>query len=147
MVETTPTKEISIVKPVITAKKTERRGKNMETLAIQKESPVCAICNVIGHPTHIFPELDKLKPLLGSEAGITTPRFHKKEPATKGKGKALRSNHTCTICRNYGHYTHHCPKISRYRDALHAIKRSYQEDPSTQSFGDEPRTILYLQEE
>ena len=32
-------------------------------------------------------------------------------------------------------------------DALHAIEKSYQEDPSNQSINDEPRTILYLQKE
>lgn len=119
----------------------------MVTPAIQGESPVCAICNVIGHPTHICPELDELKPLLGSETEIMMPRSRKKEPTTKAKGKVLRTNHACTLCNNYGHYTHNFPEIPRYRDALHAIKRSYQENPSTQAFGNESRTILYLQEE
>ena len=72
-VETTPAKEVPIAKPVIMVKKTANRGKNMVTLAIQRESPVCAICDVIGHPTHICQELDELKPLLGSEVDISTP--------------------------------------------------------------------------
>ena len=83
----------------------------METPAIQRESLVCAICDVIGHPTHIYPELDELKPLLGSETYIVMPRSHKKEPATKGKGKALRTNHAFSICNNYRNYTHHYPEI------------------------------------
>ena len=110
------------------------RGKRVETPAIQWESPSCAICDVVGHPTHIFPELDELKPLLNSKADITTPCSSKKEPATKGKGKAFHANHACTICSNYGHYTHHFPEIPRYRDTLHAIEGSYQEDPLAQFF-------------
>ena len=99
------------------------------------------------HPTHICPELDELKPLLGCEADISKWHSHKKELATKSIGKPLRTNHACDICDTYGHYTHHCPEIPRYRDALHAIERSYQEDPSIQSINDEPHIILYLQEE
>ena len=54
-VETTPAKEIPIEKLVMMAKKTKKRGNMMVILAIQWESPVCAICDVIGHPTHIYP--------------------------------------------------------------------------------------------
>ena len=78
---------------------------------MQWESPGCAICDVVGHPTHIYLEMDELKSLLSSEADIATPHSRKKEPATKIKGKALRTNHACTICSNYGHYTHHFPEI------------------------------------
>ena len=96
---------------VTTARKIEKRGKEMVTPTIQRESPVCAVCDIIGHPTHICLELDELKPLLGSEKDITTPRSYKKEPTTKGKGKALCTNHACALCSNYGHYTHHFPEI------------------------------------
>ena len=146
IVENILAKENPIAKPMITAKKTER-GKMVETPAIQQESPGCAICDVVSHPTHIFPEMDELKPLLGSEAKIATPQSLKKELGTKGKGKALRTNHACIICSNYGHYTHHCPEIPRYKDTLHAIERFYQEDPPTQSVEYERHINLYLQEE
>ena len=85
----------------------------MVTPAIQTESSVCAICDVVGHPTHICPELDELKPLLGSEIDILMPCSRKKEPTTKGKGKVLRTNHACVLYNNYGHYTNHFPEISR----------------------------------
>ena len=107
MVETTPAREVPIAKPVITAMKTEKRGKKMVTPTMQRESLACTICDVIGHPTHICPELDELKPLLGSETDIAMLRSRKKEPTTKGKGKALHTNHACTLCNNFGHYTHH----------------------------------------
>ena len=144
IVENTPAKEITIEKPMFTTKKTERRGKKVETPTTQRESPNCAICNVVGHPTHIYPELDELKLLLSSKVDIATPHSCKKEPATKIQGKSLCTNNACTICNNYGHYAHHFLEISRYRDTLHAIEQSYQEDPSIQSSRDEPHTILYL---
>ena len=106
-VETAPAKEFPIVKPVIKAKKTANRGKKMVNPAIQRESPVCSICDVIGHPTHICLELDKLKPLLGSKADISMPRSRKKELATKSTGKPLHTKHACTLCDTYGHYTDH----------------------------------------
>ena len=73
MVETAPTKEVPIAKLMIMTKKTAKRGKNMVSPTIQRESLVCAICEVIGHPTHICLEMDELKPLLGSEADVSTP--------------------------------------------------------------------------
>ena len=91
--------------------------------------------------------MDELKPLLGCKAGTSKQHSHKKELATKITGKPLCTNNACALCDTYGHYTHHCLEIPWYRDALHAIERSYQEDPSIQSINDEPRTILYLQEE
>ena len=119
----------------------------MVTPTIQRESSACAICDVTGHPTHICPELGELKPLLGCEAGTSKRRSHKKELATNNTGKLLCTNHACALYDTYGHYTHHFPEIPRYRGSLHAIERSYQEDPSIQSINVELRTILYLQEE
>ena len=71
----------------------------------------CALCDIVGHPTNICLELDELKPLLSSKRNFVATISRKKEPATKHQGKALRTNHACTICNNYGHYTHHCPEI------------------------------------
>ena len=59
---------------MVTAKKIDKKGKKLETPAIQQESPIWAICDVIGPFTHIFLELDELKPFLRSEADIATPR-------------------------------------------------------------------------
>ena len=47
MVETTPAKEVPIAKPVIMAKKTEKRGKKLVTPAIQRKPPIYSICDVI----------------------------------------------------------------------------------------------------
>lgn len=92
---------------MVTTTKPERRGKKVETPTMQQESPCCAICDIVGHPNHICPELDELEALLSSEVDIAAPSSCKKEPATKIQGKALRTNHTCAIYNNYGHYTHH----------------------------------------
>ena len=100
------------------------------------ESQPCAVCDIVGHPTHICLELDELKLLLRSEKNIAMKSSRKKVSATKNQGKALCTNHACTICKNYGHYTHHCPKIPRYRNALHALEQSYQEDPSIHTNGE-----------
>lgn len=128
--ETAPVREIPIAKPVTTIKKIARKGNKVVTPTIQRESSACDICDVMGHPTHICPELDELKPLLGYEDGTSKRHSHKKELATKSTSKPLRTNHACALCDTYGHYTHHFPEIPWYRDALHTIERSYQEDPS-----------------
>ena len=85
MVKTTLVKQIPIAKLVIMTNKTEKRGKKLETPTIQRDSPICAICDVIGHPTHIFLELDDLKPLLGSNADIAMPRSRKRNLPPKVK--------------------------------------------------------------
>ena len=112
------------------ANKITKRRKKAVIPTMQRESSAYAICDVTGHPTHICPELDELKPLLGCEAGTSTRHSHKKELATKSTGKPLHTNHACTVCDTYGHYTHHFPEIPWYRDTLHTSERSYQEDPS-----------------
>ena len=147
VVETAPAREISITRPVTMTNKVAKKGKKVVTPTMQRESSICAICDFTGHPTHICLELDELKPLLGCEAGTLTRRTHKKEIATKSTVKPLRTNHTRALCETYGNYTHHCPEILRYKDALHAVEKSYQEDPSIQSINDEPHVILYMQEE
>ena len=73
-VENMHAKEVPFEKLMFTTKKIKRRGKKMENPTTQRESPVCAICDVIEHPTHIFQKLDELKPLLSSEVDIPTPR-------------------------------------------------------------------------
>ena len=104
-----------------TTKKITKKGKKVVTPTMQMESSACAICDVIGHPTHICPELDELKPLLGYEAGTSTWRPHKKELSTKSTRKMLRTNHACVLCDTNGNYIHHFPEIPWYRDALHMI--------------------------
>lgn len=53
---------------------------------MQRESPGCAICDVVRHPTHICRELDELKQL-SSEADIVTPCSSKKDLPPKVKAK------------------------------------------------------------
>ena len=110
-------------------KKIAKKGKKVVTPTMQRKSSAYVICDVIGHPTHICSELDELKPLLDCEEGTSKWHSHKKELAIKIIGKPLRTNHVCALCDTYGLYTHHCLEIPWYRDALHAIERSYQEDP------------------
>ena len=110
-----------------------------------RELQPCELYDIVGHPTNIYPELNKLKPLLSFERNFVATSFGKKELATNNPGKSLSTNHTCTIHNNYGNYTHNFLEIPQYRDALHAIEQSYQEDPPMQLNGEEPRAILYLQ--
>ena len=43
--------------------------------------------------------------------------------AAKSKNKALCTNHPCALCDVYGHYSHHCPELPRFRDALQALRK------------------------
>ena len=54
-----------------TTNKIAMKGKKVMTPTMQRDSLAYAICDVTRHPTHIFPELDELKPLLGYETGTS----------------------------------------------------------------------------
>lgn len=42
----------------------------------------------------------------------------------------LHNNQECAICMEYENYTHHCPRISQYRDALGALAQANIMTPS-----------------
>ena len=47
----------------------------------------------------------------------TIPVVHLESTPTP-RDKSLRTNHPCTLCDVYGHYSHHCPDLPDFRLAL-----------------------------
>ena len=40
------------------------------------------------------------------------------DPTPMPRDKSLCTNHSCALCGVYGHYSHHCPDLPKYRVAL-----------------------------
>jgi hypothetical protein len=78
--------------------------------------PPCTLCEKDGHPTNKFPSLPELHNLIqpsqtpSSLATITSTATI--SPNTSSKG--LRTKFTCTICSEYGHYSHHFPVLPQF---------------------------------
>ena len=43
------------------------------------------------------------------------------------RNKALRTNHACTLCGLYGHYSHHCQDLPKFRMALADLRHHFLE--------------------
>jgi hypothetical protein len=93
--------------------------------------PPCALCEKEGHQTNncpSLPELRNLIPLNHSPTPTTTASPATTTPPSSSKG--LRTKYACAICSEYGHYTHHCPALPRFRQTLAAVRQNFQSNPS-----------------
>jgi hypothetical protein len=94
--------------------------------------PPCALCEKEGHQTNncpSLPELRNLIPLNHTPPTLATTA----SPATTtppSSSKGLRTKYACAICSEYGHYTHHCPALPRFRQTLAAVRQNFQSNPS-----------------
>jgi hypothetical protein len=57
---------------------------------------------------------------------ITTASPTTTQPSSS---KGLRTKFACAICFEYGHYTHHCPALPRFRQTLAVVRQNFQNDP------------------
>lgn len=108
--------------------------------------PPCALCEVVGHPTNMCPKLDEVQTLLHAPKAPVNPPPPIGDKITPAHYKAFHTNHACAICMEYWHYTHHCPKIPRYQDALGARTQENTMTPSL-STDDWSKTIFYVTRE
>jgi hypothetical protein len=94
--------------------------------------PPCALCEKYGHPTNKFPTLPELRnliPLNQTPSPLTTvASTAATSPNSSSKG--LRTKFTCTICLEYGHYTHHFPTLPHFRQTLVAVRQIFQNEPN-----------------
>ena len=47
------------------------------------------------------------------------------------RNKALRTNHACALCSLYGHYSHHCQDLPKFRMALADLRQHSLESEIT----------------
>ena len=94
------------------------RGKNAKSTAKPRQVSPCAVCEQQGRPTHNCPEIPMIYAHL--DAMDTNENILVVELSTAPilSNKALRTNHACTLCGLYGHYSYHCQDLPEFRMAL-----------------------------
>jgi hypothetical protein len=85
--------------------------------------PSCELCDKEGHQTNNCPSLPELRNLI-SPIPTPTPLTTTATPQPSSS-KGLKTKFTCAICSKYGHYTHHCPTLPRFRQALAIVSRDF----------------------
>jgi len=82
----------------------------------------CALCDVVSHATHTFPELPRLKPMVNEafpESDI--PKVYVTIPDLVPKLKSLCINPPCDLCDFHGYYTHLYPRLNDYYASLATV--------------------------
>jgi len=95
----------------------------------------CTLCDQSIHATPYGSMLLKLRHLLDTPPLPTIGPTH-----IPGQPK-MHAKHACTICAEYGHYTHHCPKLPRYRRIL--FSSQYAHAPPTPNDEDTLNESIY----
>jgi hypothetical protein len=122
---TTPTTPILPTPPATTG---GRRQKKEPTTPLPPcIPPPCALCDKEGHQTKNCPSLPELRNLIPPNPTPTPPITIATTQPSSSKG--LRTKFACAIYSEYGHYTHHCPALQRFRQALAIICQDFQNNP------------------
>jgi hypothetical protein len=58
--------------------------------------------------------------------------------------KEFKTKFVCAICSEYGHYTHHCPALPRFRQALAIVNRDFQNNPRPATTSSNITDIRYV---
>jgi hypothetical protein len=103
-------------------------------------SPPCALCDKEGHQTNNFPSLPELRNLIPPNPTPTPPITTATTQPSSSKG--LKTKFACAICYEYGHYTHHCPALPRFRQALAIVSRDFQNNPRPATSSTTPITDI-----
>jgi hypothetical protein len=102
----------------ITATTRGRRKKKNPIVPLPPQVQLpCSLCERKAHPTHKCPSLPELRsfiqlpqaPVFLSTPPSTSPTTTESSTTFK---QNIRTNFACSICTDYGHYTHHCPSIT-----------------------------------
>jgi hypothetical protein len=106
-------------------------------------APPCALCDKEGHQTNNCPSLPELRNLIPPNPTPTPPNTTATTQPSSSKG--LKTKFMCAICSEYGHYTHHCPSLPHFRQALDIVSRDFQNNPRPATSSTTPITdILYV---
>jgi hypothetical protein len=105
-----------------------RRAKKEPTTPLPlRIPPPCVLCDKEGHQTHNFPSLPELRNLIPPNPTPTPLTTTATTQPSSSKG--LKTKFACAICSEYGHYTHHCPALPHFRQALAIVSRDFQNNP------------------
>jgi hypothetical protein len=107
--------------------------------------PPCALCEKEGHQTNNCPSLPVLWNLIPLNQTPTTPvTTASPTTPTPTSSKGLRTKFACAICSEYGHYTHHCPALPRFRQTLAAVRQNFQNNPRPATSSSNITDIRYV---
>jgi hypothetical protein len=124
----TPTTPTTPILPTPPATAGGRRQKKEPTAPLPPcISPPCALCDKEGHQTNNYPSLPELRNLIPPNPTPTPLTTTATTQPSSSKG--LKTKFACAICSEYGHYTHHCPALPRFRQALAIVSRDFQNNP------------------
>jgi hypothetical protein len=137
----TPTTSTTPILPTPPATAGGRRKQKEPTAPLPPHiPPPCALCDKEGHQTNNYPSLPELRNLIPPNPtptpSITTATI---QPSSS---KGLKTKFACAICSEYGHYTHHCPTLPRFRKALAIISRDFQNNPRPATSSTTPITDI-----
>jgi hypothetical protein len=110
------------------------RRKKKEPIAPlpQCVQPPCALCDKDGHQTNNSPSLPELQNLIPLNQTPSTLSTVESTAATAphSSSKWLRTKFTCTICSEYGHYTHNFLALSCFQQTLAVVRQRFQNEPN-----------------
>jgi hypothetical protein len=107
--------------------------------------PPCALCEKEGHQTNNCPSLPELRNLIPPNPTPSTPvTTASTTTPNPSSSKGLRTKFACAICSEYGHYTHHCPALPRFRQTLAAVRQNFQNNPRPATSSSNITDIRYV---
>jgi hypothetical protein len=94
--------------------------------------PPCALCEKDGHPTNKCPSLPELRNLIphNQTPSLLATAASTAATSPNASSKGLRTKFACTICSEYGHYTHHFPALPHFQQTLVAVCQSFKNEPN-----------------
>jgi hypothetical protein len=137
----TPNTPTTPILPTPPATAGGRRAKKEPTAPLPPRiAPPCALCDKEGHQTNKCPSLPELRNLIPPNPTPTPPITTVATQPSSSKG--LKTKFACAICSEYGHYTHHCPSLPRFRQALDIVSRDFQNNPHPAASSTTPITDI-----
>jgi hypothetical protein len=103
--------------------------------------PPCALCDKEGHQTNNCPSLPELRNLIPPNP--TPTPLTTTATLQPSSSKELKTKCACAICSEYGHYTHYCPSLPRFWQALDIISRDFQNNPRPSTPSTTPVTDIH----
>lgn len=108
------------------AKQNSKKGENSNSSKLVQP---CILYEEFRHLTHICHEIDELKTIMNASRTLVAPTPPKGAKVIPLCNKEVCTNHVCTICDKYGHYTHHYPNIPEIQKTLKVLIQTNDNEP------------------
>ena len=109
------------------------KGKSRKKASKDKATPTdpnpppppnpCALCDIVSHATHTYPELPCIKPMVNvAFPESVVPKASVSSSNAAKNLKTIHTNQPCALCDLHGHYSHHFPHLMNYRASLEVVR-------------------------